>query len=148
MKVVEAEQQIRDIIEAGIDVYVEAIKNDPYLFRSTYHYLNYSEDAELKNKRREFLKSEPLQKNREMKLYKLYENLVLYSKTSWNPLVVFRNCKILVEWEKYWHLCLGIEDYEKDKEVYRSSIYVNQNTHPLLYKYILGKKHIHNLKSL
>ena len=150
-KVYEAEQQIRDIIDAWIDTYLDAIKNDKYLFRSTYHFFNYSEDRELKKKWREFISQDKIRKERERKLYEKYDHLTKFAKSNWLSVVIFRKAKIKDDdWNLHWHICIGAEDYDNktDTDKYKSSMYVNEMTHPLLYKHILSKNHILNIKSL
>ena len=147
-KIKDAEDIIRSIIDAWVDVYLDAIKDDPSMFRIHYYNLIYSEDEGLKQEWRAFISQEKIKKLKEKRLYEKYETMVRYAKSIQSSVVVFRDTKIVSEWKKYGHLCIGIEDYVKDKEVYRSAIYVDEITHPYLYKYIQWKKHMQNIKQL
>lgn len=139
---------IGKIIDAWADDYISCLDQDAWTFRETYLYFMYSQDLELKNKWREFINQEKIAKRKEKWLYTKYENMVITGKNEKMPVTIFRDNKIVHEWKQYWYLCVGLETYDKDKEKYKYSIYVDEMTNPYLYSYIKKKWHTLNLKPL
>jgi len=61
----------------------------------------YSENTDLKNKRKIFIKQDKIQRRRELKLHAKYESMIEYGKKNNLIPTIFINCDIIVDMVKY-----------------------------------------------